>query len=186
MKEVFAVIWKILAKIPLVMILFSVALISLFLLVAPEPLLEFLGVLSLRHTKKAIIGLAFLSSLTILIVQLCAWGLNSFRSWLSFSGRDAKRRLDAIGEWNRALVRQLYETPSHSQRLPLQSANVQAMLSEHIIINANLGDGLEFDCVLQPWVVEFLDKHKRYLESIKKFDEPFEVRPRLFNRGPFV
>lgn len=186
MKEVFALIGKILSKIPLVMILFSVALLSLFLLVAPEALLEFLGVLGLKHTKKAVIGFAFLSSLTVLLVLLCGWMWNRFRSGLSFSGRDARRRLDAIGEWNRSLVRQLYEIPSHSQKLPFQDANVQALLSEHILINAQLGDRLGFDCVLQPWVVKFLDKHKRYLESIKRFDEPFEVRSRLFNRDSFV
>ena len=180
MKEAVAVIWKILAKIPLAMILSSVALFSLFLLVAPESALEFLGVLSLRNAKKAFIGLSFLASLTILIVQLCTWGWNSFRSWLSFSGRDAKRRLDAIGDWNRALVRQLYEIPSHSQKLPLQNANVQALLSGAVLMTSPLGDVMGFDCALQPWVVKFLDKHKEYLESIKRLDTPFGIKLSFF------
>lgn len=179
MKEIFSGLVNLLSKIPTRIILVAACLISCILLFAPESLLAFLGVENLRHTHKAIIGLMFLiSSIVVILVILFGiwnWAWDSFRSWQAFSGKDAKRRLDAIGDWNRSLVRQLYEAPTHSQKLPLQNANVQALLSENVIAHSPLGDVLGFDCVLQPWVVQYLDKHKHYLASIAKFDKPYRI-----------
>lgn len=178
-KEVFSGLVKILSKISVKIILVTASLISIFLLSAPESILAFFGVESLRNSHKATIGLTFLISSTVVIlialISAWNWAWDSFRSWQAFSGKDARRRLDAIGDWNRSLIRQLYEAPTHSQKLPLQNANVQALLSENVIAHSPLGDVLGFDCVLQPWVVQYLDKHKNYLASITKFDKPYRI-----------
>ena len=47
-------------------------------------------------------------------------------------------------------------------------ANVNALLAQNIIGKAILGDQIGFDCVLQPWVVRYLDEHPKYLDSIKQ------------------
>lgn len=178
-KEVFSGLVKILSKISVKIILVTASLISIFLLSAPESILAFFGVEHLRSSHTATIGLTFLISSTIVILMTLIWIWNwawaSLRSWRAFSGKDAKRRLDAIGDWNRSLVRQLYDNPSHSQKLPLQNANVHALLSEKVIAHSPLGDALGFDCVLQPWVVQYLDKHKNYLASMTKFDKPYRI-----------
>ena len=176
MSEFFVAILKFVSNIPTRVVLVSVGSISWFLLAAPSSILKFWGLLNFRDNQRAAIGLAALVSTTILIVLLVIWLWGCVRSRRMYSGKDARCRLDAMGEWNKALIRQLYEVPSHSQKLPLQNANVQALLSENIIIHSPLGDAIGFDCVLQPWVVQYLDEHKEYLSSIKKFDAPFTVQ----------
>lgn len=175
MKEILAGVVKFLSKIPTRIILASICIVSAILLFPPDAMLKFLALQNLRDGNRSIIGFALLVSTTILMLLLGNWVWNCLCNCLSFCGRDAKRRLDAVGDWNKSLIRQLYDTPSHSQKLPLQSANVQALLSGNIIINSPLGDALGFDCVLQPWVVNYLDSHPKYLASIKPFDKPFTI-----------
>ena len=173
MSDFFTAILKFLSNISTKVVLLSVCGVSWFLLAAPDFALSFLGLFNFRDSQRAVIGLTALISTTILMVLLGMWLWGCVRSWRMYSGKDARRRLDAMGEWNKALIRQLYETPSHSQKLPLQNANVQALLSENIIIHSPLGDAIGFDCVLQSWVVQYLDEHQEYLAGIKKFDRPF-------------
>lgn len=175
MKEILAGIVKFLSKIPTRIILVSICIVSAILLFLPDAMLKFLALQNLRDGNKSTIGLALLVSTTVLMLLFVSWFWDCLCNWLSYSGRDAKRRLDAVGDWNKSLIRQLYDTPSHSQKLPLQNANVQALLSENIIIHSPLGDALGFDCVLQPWVVKYLDSHPKYLKSIKRFDKPFTI-----------
>ena len=175
MKEMLAGIVRILSKIPPLIILASICIVSAIILFSPDAMLKFLALQNLRDGNKSAIGLALLVSaiplMLIFIYRL--WGC--LCNWLSYSGRDAKRRLDSVGDWNKSLIRQLYDTPSHSQKLPPQSANVQVLLSVNIIFQSPLGDALGFDCVLQPWVIKYLDSHPRYLESIKRLDKPFTI-----------
>ncbi len=175
MKEILAGIVKFIVKIPTRIILASICIVSASLLFLPDSILKFLALQNLRDENKSTIGFVLLVSTTVLLLLLVNWLWNCFCNWLSYSGRDAKRRLDVVGDWNRSLIRQLYDAPSHSQKLPLQNANVQVLLSENIIIHSPLGDALGFDCVLQPWVVKYLDSHPRYLDSMKRFDKPFVI-----------
>ncbi len=176
MSDFFAAILKFVSNISTKVVLFSVCGVSWFLLAAPDFALNFLGLFNFRDSQRSAIGLTALISTTILLVLFGIWLWGCVRSWRMYSGNDARRRLDAMGEWNKALIRQLYEIPSHSQKLPLQNANVQTLLSENIIIHSPLGDAIGFDCVLQPWVVQYLNEHQEYLSSIKKFDTPFIVQ----------
>lgn len=180
MKEILVGVLRLATKIPVRDVLVTVCVSSWFLLLAPDSMSDFLGLRGFRDSQRTIIGLSVLVSTIILMLLLVGWIWNCIHDMLVYSGRDAKRRLDAVGEWNRSLVRQLYEIPSHSQKLPLQDANVQALLSENIIINARLGDAIGFDCVLQPWVVRYLNEHRDYLEAMKKFEKPFTCE------SPFV
>lgn len=173
--DFFSAILKFVSNISTTVVLLSVCGVSWFLLAAPDFALSFLGLSNFRDSQRAVIGLIALMSTTILIVLFGIWLWRYVRSWRMYSGKDARRRLDAMGEWNMALIRQLYETPSHSQKLPLQDANVQALLSENVLFQSPLGDLIGFNCALQPWVVKYLDAHQDYLKSIKSFDKPFAV-----------
>lgn len=175
MKEIFLGLLKFVSRIPVWIILASICIVSASLMFAPDFMLRALALQHLRDVHKPTIGLALLISMTILSLLFITWAWNSFRSWSAYSGRDAKRRLDAVGPWNKSLIRQLYERPSHSQKLPLQNVNVQALLAQNIIVHSPLGDVCGFDCVLQPWVVRYLEQHQDYVASIKKFDKPFTI-----------
>ena len=180
MKEILLECLKAITKIPIKVILVVIAVVSAILLFSPEQFLLRLKVQEIRQTNGMALGIALIVCTTFLFVFFIVWIWRRFCSWRSFSGHDARRRLDAMGEWNKALVLQLYETPSHSQRLPLQDANVNVLLAQNVLGKAQLGDLAGFDCVLQPWVVRFLDAHPKYRESIKPFDEPFVIRSRFF------
>jgi hypothetical protein len=175
MKEFFLALMKYVAKIPTKVILLSICIVSAILLFAPASILSFFALKNISDTNRHIFGLIFLVSTIILLLLFVEWSWHCFCSKMAYSGRDAKHRLDAVGDWNKSLIRQLYEQPSHSQKLPLQNANVQALLSENIIIHSPLGDALGFDCILQPWVVRYLDLHHDYVASIKKFDRPYKI-----------
>jgi hypothetical protein len=96
-----------------------------------------------------------------------------------YEGRDARRRIDQVSSWGKALIRQMYESQSRSLKLPLQDGNVAVMIQMQILTHANLGDALGFECVLQPWVVKFLDENQDYLTSLPKFDTPFRSPSRF-------
>ena len=85
-----------------------------------------------------------------------------------------------MSDWSKSLIRQMYEIRSHAQKLPLQNANVTALIQMHIIGRAELGNMSGFDCVLQPWVVKYLDTHPKYVAQIKKFDKPFVIQESPF------
>jgi len=173
MKEVLAGVLKYVSKIPMRDVLITVCVASWFILFAPNSVLSIFGLSNIRDSQRPVIGMISLISTIFLILSLVGWAWRFIRRCLAYSGRDAKRRLDAVGEWNRGLIRQSYETPSHSQKLPLQDANVQALLSENVIVHSPLGDAIGFDCVLQPWVVQYLDGHRDCMLAMKKFDKPF-------------
>jgi len=173
MKEILSGLLKYASKIPVRDILVTVCVSSWFMLFAPNSVLAIFGLLSVRDSQRQVIGLILLISTTLVTVLSVRWAWRFICSCFAYSGRDAKRRLDAVGEWNRGLIRQLYETPSHSQKLPLQDANVQALLSENIIFHSRFCDAIGFECGLQPWVFHYLDKHPDYVSKIKKLENPY-------------
>lgn len=179
MKEILVGLVKFLSRIQAMIIIASACIVSSSLLLLPDYILQFLALQSFRDDNKPKIGFVLLVSTTVLSLLFAKWlcklSWDYLRSRLLYSGYDAKRRLDTVGDWNKSLIKQLYDTPSHSQKLPLQNANVQALLSVNVIAHSPLGDALGFDCVLQPWVVEYLASHPKYLNSIKEFDKPFRV-----------
>jgi len=168
MKEILLECMKAIARIPVKVVLVAATLVSGILLFAPEKILLCLRVQEVRQSNGMILGIILLASSVLLFLFLIVWGWRCFRSLTMYSGRDAKRRLDALGEWDKELVYRLYKTPSHAAKLPLQSANVVALLAQNILGKALLGDQAGFECVLQPWVLRYLDKHPKYRDSIEK------------------
>lgn len=176
---------KAIARIPIRIILASICLSSAFLLFAPQKFLRLLMVQDIHNNFAQILGLGLITSASLLFVLFIVWAYNYIHNALQYSGRDARRRIDAAGDWGKSLIRQLYETPSHAQKLPLQNANVNALIALNILGRAELGNMAGFDCVLQPWVVKYLDAHPKYVAQIIKFDKPFVVQesPFAFTAG---
>ena len=168
-----------LSAMPLKTILFISDIIVAALLFIPGDKLSCLGLADFSRSHQSGLGLSFL------IISAC-WIVLSFCSivsWIRFGtmyeGRDARRRIDQVSNWGKALVRQMYESSTRSLKLPLQDGNVDAMIRMQILTHANLGDVFGFECVLQPWVVEFLDKNQDYLTSLPKFDTPYKSPSRF-------
>lgn len=169
----------IMSAMPLKTILFISDIIVAALLFLPGDKLSCLGLADFSRSHQSGLGLSFL------IISAC-WVVMSFCSivsWIRFGamyeGRDARRRIDQVSKWGKSLIRQMYESSSRSLKLPLQDGNVAIMIQMQILTHANLGDAFGFDCVLQPWVVEFLDKNPDYLTSLPKFDTPYKSPSRF-------
>lgn len=168
-----------LSAMPLKAILFISDIIVAALLFIPGDKLSYLGLADFSRLHQSGLGLSFL------IISAC-WVVLSFCSivsWIRFGtmyeGRDARCRIDQVSNWGKALIRQMYESPSRSLKLPLQDGNVAIMIRMQILTHANLGDAFGFECVLQPWVVEFLSKNPDYLTSLPKFDKPYKSPSRF-------
>ena len=168
-----------LSAMPLKSILFVSDIIVAVLLFIPSDKLSYLGLAEFSRSHQSGLGLSFV------VISAC-WIVMCFCSivlWIRFGtmyeGKDARRRIDQVSNWGKALVRQMYESSTRSLKLPLQDGNVAIMIRMQILTHANLGDALGFECVLQPWVVEFLDKNPDYLTSLPKFDTPYKSPSRF-------
>lgn len=164
---------EVLSAMPLKAILFISDIIVAALLFIPGDKLSYLGLAEFSHSHQSGLGLSFLIiSACLVVLSFC-----SIVSWIRFGtmykGRDARRRIDQVSDLGKALIRQMYESPSRSLKLPLQNGNVDAMVRMQILAHPNLGDVFGFECVLQPWVVEFLDKNPDYLTNLPKSDTPY-------------
>lgn len=159
--------------------LFVVDIVAAALLFIPDPLLTQLGLKDFAYSYKSILGGVLLVGTILLIVIyshcLFCWWKESRR----LKGRNARICIDQASDWGKSLIRQLYESPSRSLKLPAQNANVDLMIRLQILTRPMLGDIVGFDCILQPWVVEFLDKNPKYLAKLPKFEKPYEI-PSLF------
>lgn len=150
------------------------------LLFIPSNLLGYLGLEEFACSCKGYLGITFLAGTICLIVI----GLPRFINWWKrkrmFKGQDARYRIEQTSDWGKSLIRQLYESPSRSLKLPLQDANVTLMIHTQILTNSQLGDRIGFDCILQPWVVEFLDQNPKDLAKLPKFAKPYKI-PSIFD-----
>ena len=168
-----------LSAMPLKSILFIADIIVAVLLFIPSDKLSYLGLAEFSSSHQSGLGLSFLIISACWIVMCICSIVSLIRFGTIYEGKDARRRIDQVSNWGKALIRQMYESPSISLRLPLQDGNVALMIRMQILTHANLGDAFGFECVLQPWVVEFLDKNPKYLEGLPKFDTPYRS-PSIF------
>lgn len=86
-----------------------------------------------------------------------------------------KKLLTRQSDWAKSIILQMYKSSTRAQKLPLQDANVMAMMSDQIISLSQMGDVVGFECILNPWVVEYLDKHPEFVASIQPFDTPYQL-----------
>lgn len=150
------------------------------LLFVPERVLQLLYISEIVRMHRQCLGLSFLV-VTACLVVMC---IHSVIQWIRirkmYTGNDARKRLGKLSSWAKAMVRQMYESAEHAQKLPLQNGNVAMMLAGGVIGHAQLGDAIGFECYLQPWVVDFLDQNPEFLESLSKFDKPYNVSAGLW------
>ena len=113
----------IMSAMPLKTILFIADIIVAALLFNPGNKLSYLGLDQFGHSHQSGLGLSFLTiSACLVVLSFC-----SIVSWIRFGtmyeGKDARRRIDQVSNWGKALVRQMYESSTRSLRLPLQDGN---------------------------------------------------------------
>ena len=153
---------------PLTLIFFIMDTIVILLFFIPIDCLSFLGLLEFRESYRRELGLAVLILSVTWMVVFCFKIVNWWHHRNMYRGTDARRRLNQVSDWGKALIGLLYESSSRSLKLSLKNANVKLMLDLEILASAKLGSVSGVECILQPWVVEFLGKNKKYLENCQK------------------
>lgn len=134
------------------------------LLFTPVSLIDRLGLGQLRVKSQPLLGLIFLGAAVILLIDVVDKSIQWVKKRLQYTGKDAKKRLDSLSVIGKGIVCRMYNSESHSLRLPVDSATAELMYGLSIISRPSTsGQGILFDWFLQPWVVAYLDRHPEYL-----------------------
>lgn len=137
------------------------------LLFAPENVITSLGLDQVREAIKPYLGIVFLCAAAILLISVVSGYMKKAISSSKYKGRNAKHRLDSLSEYGKQLVRGMYESESHTARLSVTDATVDFLQKLSIIGRPTVSSrGEYFDHFLQPWVVEYLNKHPNYLKQM--------------------
>lgn len=137
------------------------------LLFAPENVITTLGLDQVREAIKPYLGIVFLCAAAILLISVVRDCVKRVISNLQYTGSKAKQRLDRLSEYGKQIVRGMYESESHTARLPVTDATVDFLQKLSIIGRPTISSRGEYsDHFLQPWVVEYLNKHPNYLKQM--------------------
>ena len=138
-----------------------------FLLFAPEHVAVLLGLNQIREEIRPYLGIVFISAAAILLIGIVGSCIKRAISGSRYRGRNAKHRLDKLSDYGKQIVRGLYESESHTAFLPITDATVNCLHVLSIIGRSIMSDrGAYFDHFLQPWVIDYLNKHPDYLEQM--------------------
>lgn len=146
----------------------AAALLTGALLFLPDKATDILGLTEFRSNARPYLGFIFLGAIVILVVSLGSRWIKKRRLLAQYSGKGAKKKLDELSNTCKAVVRDMYESPSHSKYLPPTSAVANYLESSYIIGRGSIGTISAFDYYLEPWVVSYLDKHPQYLEQMPR------------------
>lgn len=137
------------------------------LLFAPENFITTLGLDQVRETIRPYLGIVFLYAAAILLISVVGRWINRAIRHSKYTGKNAKQKLDMLSVYGKQIVRGLYESESHTALLPITDATVNCLHVLSIVGRSAMSRGGEyFDHFLQPWVVEYLNKHPDYLKQM--------------------
>lgn len=159
---------KIFERIPFKSILWVTEIVLAVLVLCPDSVLEKLSVLSFKNYLEKYIGPMFLIISVVLIVTEVKKYIDKNKKKRAFTGRRAKKRFEKLSSTALKIVLKMYRSPSHSIELELGDANA-VILENYLFVGRGTVSsiGMCFDYFLQPWVVEYLDKHISEYEKVR-------------------
>lgn len=158
---------KLLSKIPYKRILAIVSLITAFLIFSPDKILEKVFLLQIRNNIKVYLGITFILCISIWIVIIASAIYKKVIVNRKYRGKGAKKRFQQLSVKAIEILLQMYHSPSHSKNLPINDAITQQLEISLFVGRGNLSSsGVYFDYFLQPWVVDYLEKHHKEYERI--------------------
>lgn len=142
------------------------------LLFAPENVITTLGLDQVREAIRPYLGIAFLCAAAILLIGVIGgWPKRKINA-SRYRGKNARRILDRLSKHGKQVVRGMYESERHTAYLSIMDATATYLQRSFIIGQTTVSNkGEYFDRFLQPWVVEYLDKHPDYLKEMPEPDE---------------
>lgn len=145
----------------------AICVVAGILLFAYENLLDTLALQELVESFRAYIGVVFLVSLALVVVNSAVAILKFVKPWLvqAYWIRQGKKRLQILTPEEKDILRFYIDNQTRSQRLDIKGGTVNALQREKIIVRgSNLGSYWGFDFIIQPWAWEYLNGNPHLLE----------------------
>ena len=130
-------------------------------------MLSILGLEPFVAEYRAYLGVGFIITLTLTIVNSIAAIWKFVYPWIAeaYWIRIGKKRLRSLAPREKEILGNYIHNQNRSQNLPIQDGTVNALQKERIIIRgSSVGSMHGFDYIIQPWVWEYLRKHPEVLE----------------------
>jgi hypothetical protein len=150
--------------------LLPVAMITGFLLFAPNNILDILGLVDLIKQYRPYIGGALLISLGLLLSNILAmlFDFTRQRSEKSKRLKQMRKRLHNLTEEEKALLRGYVERQSRTQYFDMENGVARGLEAERIIFQAsNIGRIDSWAYNIQPWAWTYLSGRPELLKSSK-------------------
>ena len=146
--------------------LIAVFVTSGFAIFAPDFILAKLGIQQLSLTVRQIIGGVFILSCSLIIVIISSaiikYCRNRFLSKKALKNLEAEFELLSHDELIRILM--MFHSSGHNISMSIQDGVTGALISKKLIaLASNVPDNvglLTYQCVLQPWVIKYLNNHR--------------------------
>lgn len=162
-------------------IMAALSLASGILLFSPTSLLDQMFMLEFRDRYGFIIGIVFIVSVCILIVNLIyqtAKSISNAKAKRNFYA-NAEKRLKKLNNYQKAIIYALYQEDNRTLPLPLHDGSVLELEQNYMIGKAtsqymvsDLNNAL-FPYLLQPWVSDELSNKSNLLSE---FNAAFEIQ----------
>ena len=145
----------------------ALCLVCGLLLFSPVEIVKQLGLSGVVSEYRPSIGIGFLVTLALVIVNGSAAAWHFVYPWIAqaYWIRIGKRRLNNLTPEEKEILSIYIEGQTRSQTLSVQSGTVSALQREHIILRGSpLGTLYGFDYIIQPWAWEYLNEHPELLK----------------------
>lgn len=165
-------------------IMASLALASGMILFLPDTMVEKMYMMDFRNKFGFATGLIFIVSFSILLITSLATCYKYFlHKYLMIKFKvTAKKRLNALDTYQKALIYDLYCEDNHTDELPLHDGAVNFLEHSMMIAKATTQymvsdlNNACFPYMLQPWVISKLQKDTELLSFFKESFDKFEAK----------
>ncbi|MDU1442681.1 MAG: super-infection exclusion protein B [Clostridium cochlearium] len=156
-------------------IMFAIALATGLILFLPENIVAKLYMVDFRNKYGFVIGLIFLISVSISIISFIViiYRYYSNKYYMKKFKDGANDRLKKFSDYQKAIVYYLFSMENHTGELPLHDGAVVWLKNNMVIIEttnqymvSDLNNAV-FPYMLQPWVVEELEKDRGLFEEFR-------------------
>lgn len=145
----------------------ALCIVSGILIFSGEGTLDNFGLKVLVSEYRAYLGVAFLLTLALTLVNSISAAWKFIYPWIAeaYWIRAGRKRLQNLNPTEKQILSYYIQNQTRSQNLPIQNGTVSALQKEKIIIRgSSLGTMHGFDYIMQPWAWEYLNEHPELLE----------------------
>lgn len=152
--------------------LFVISLVTAILIFVNDNLLEKIFILEFRNEFSLYIGIIFLISTLLILLYFFIWISKKIKTYY-IEYKKNKILLNYLLNLNieqKETVVKLYYNKGQCANLDITQSNVYLLEKYSIIGRAsNMGvHGKFFSYFLQPWVIDYIDKHRGFTNGIKR------------------